>query len=246
MDPKQTKLIKEIWLKNIVGKNFVLETSDLKEFLYKSLLSRNDEILEHLELNVPKESGVGFLKELVDSFSKITPNPLGFFPVGILMTGNLTCAGSAMLSNAILNNKGFKVLYGRPASHSVNIVKYESDYYWVDTTNGVLDTISVELEEKKTFSVAHIHTNNERIVYRVVPVFEPQEIIINVFGNMEALKIRNDKDTKVQKYLKDNRAVFDLDFNEIKDTLYKEYFDYVRYDHDFLLEQERISKCIGE
>jgi len=135
MNPEQIELFKEIWLKSVVGKDFDSTSANLKTFLYESLISRNEEILKLQELEIPNSEGINFLKELVKNFSTVESNHLGFFPVGILKTKKLTCAGNAMLANTILKNKIYEVSYARPSGHSVNLVNFESNYYWVDRYN---------------------------------------------------------------------------------------------------------------
>lgn len=246
MNSKQIELFKKIWLKSVVGKEFDLINDNLKEFLYESLVSRNDEIQKLLELKIPHTEGINFLKDLVENFSTVESNHLGFFPVGIIKTKRLTCAGNAMLSNTILKDKLFNVSYARPSGHSVNIVNFDSDYYWVDTTNDCFDKIDIEIEKREAFSIAHIDAKNEKINYKIAPFFESQDVIINIFGNMEALKSRNDADLQVKEYLKEYKDIYEIDFNEMKEYLYKEYFDYVRYDSEFQKEQERIKNLVEE
>lgn len=244
MDDKQIDMFKEIWLNCIAGSKLDARIDDLKAFLYESLISRNDEILDILELEIPSTEGIIFLENLVNNFSSVEPSPLGFFPVGILKTKRLTCAGNALLANTILKNKGFDVKYARPASHSVNIVNFEYNNYWVDSTNGVFDEIEIEIEQRNTFSIAHVNTDSNKVRYKIVPIFEPQDVIINIFGNMEALKSRDGNDIQVKKYLTDNKEIFEVNFSDVEEYLYKEYFDYVRYDSDFKLEQKRIKEWV--
>ncbi|MBW6441888.1 hypothetical protein K0B04_03215 [Patescibacteria group bacterium] len=246
MNPEQIEKFKNIWLKCVVGKELDSNNNSLKTFLYESLIFRNDEILKILELRIPYTEGIDFLEDLVVNFSTVESNHLGFFPVGIMKTKKLTCAGNAMLANTILANKEFEVSYARPSGHSVNIVNIDTEFYWVDTTNNIFDNIRVKVEKKKTFSIAHIDSGNEKINYKIVPFFESQDVIINIFGNMEALKSRDDDDEQVQQYLKENKSIYEVNFNDVKEMLYTEYFDYVRYDTDFQKEQERIKNWVEE
>lgn len=246
MTTAQIESFKDIWLKSIVGIGFDSNNQDFKTFLYESLISRNDDILELLGLKISNVEGIDLLQHLVSDFSKVESNPLGFFPVGILKTRKLTCAGNTMLANKVLKDRGYNVSYARPSGHSVNLVLYDNKYYWVDATNNVLDLIDVAIEKKDTFSIAHINTTNEKIIYKLAPIFKPQDIILNIFGNIEALKARSSDDLQVKQFLDDNNVVYKFDFNSVKECLYKEYFDYVRYDPSFQEEQVRVERLTAK
>ena len=246
MDHPDTSLLKHIWVKNIVGKVGSTQNKEIIEFLYYSYISRNDEILTSLNITIPDSKGLTFLYDLVNSFAKVTTNPLGFFPIGILKSSRLTCAGAAMLTNTILKNKGYDVKYARPVSHSVNIVKLENKNYWVDSANTVMVEINIEIKEKEGFSIGYFNSNNKKVNYKLAPLLKSEDIIINVFGNMEALKLGKGSDKLADGYLSQNPEIFQIDFNSYLNGFYKEYFDYIRFDREFNAEQTRVKRWLSE
>ncbi|MEN9389205.1 MAG: hypothetical protein RLY61_289 [Candidatus Parcubacteria bacterium] len=235
---------KAIWLKTIVGKPIADRSNDLHSFLYDSYISRNDELIKLLNLTIPTSTQVKFLQELVICFSTINTSALGFFPVCIINSKGLTCAGNTLLTSTLLKNMGYDVLYARPVGHSLSLVRYENQYYWVDTTNNILEIVDIEIEERKTFSIATLKSTSDKIIYKTVPIFEHRAIIVNVFGNIETLKNQTQYDVTVKEYLRENTDIYKLDFHSLTELLFKEYFDYVRYDKEFQKEQKRVGQLL--
>lgn len=234
-------LIKKIWGKNIVGREVEDNDSDIKSYLYHSFISRNKEIIRYLDIDIPDTSGLQFLHDIVNRFSKINTNHLGFFPVGILKSKSLTCAGVAMLVNTILKEKGYEVKYARPISHSVNIVNFDDNYYWVDGANSVIAKIQLRIKEMKGFSVGFIESDNLKIDYKIATILNSKDIIVNVFGNIEALKARKSTDKLIDEYLSQNQEIYEVDFNSYLENLYQNYFDYIRFDIEFNKERNRVE-----
>ena len=235
---------KAIWLKTIVGKPIADRSNDLHSFLYDSYISRNDELIKLLNITIPTSTQVKFLQELVIWFSTINTSALGFFPVGIIKSKGLTCAGNTLLTSTLLKNMGYDVLYARPAGHSLSLVRYENQYYWVDTTNNILELVDIEIEERKTFSIATLKSTSDKIIYKTVPIFEHRAIIVNVFGNIETLKNQTQYDVTVKEYLRENTDIYKLDFHSLTELLFNEYFNYVRYDKEFQKEQKRVGQLL--
>jgi len=238
MNTSQIETFKKIWVESIVGNDYFPNETELKSFLYKTYISRNNEIIDALGLKVPTSLGLEFLQDLAKNFSNQKDSPIGFFPTGILDSRSLTCAGNTMLATQILNSNGYEVYYARPTGHSVCLVKYMDSYYWVDTTNNIFEKVLITIEDKNSFKVATLTGHSEKIEYEIAPLLNVDEIIVNVFGNIEALK--QSKDPRAQTFFLRNKKLLDINFNDIKELLFKEYFDYIRNDTKFSKEQERV------
>ena len=83
----------------------------------------------------------------------------------------------------------------RPAFHSVNIVRILNEYYWVDSANNAFDRILLDIEDRNGFQIAYIRSKNTRIPYKLAPIFQPRDVIVNIFGNLQALKTRKAEDS---------------------------------------------------
>lgn len=248
MEASTTDKLVTIWNKIVVGNEEQIPAGqeNIQDYLYKLLISRNTEIFSGLNIDTTNftKPDLTTLENIVQAFHKIEPHPLGFFPQGILLTKKLTCAGSAMLVNSILKMAGFEAYYLRPVSHSVNVVKLLDEYYWVDGANGVLDKIALSIENRGDLKIAHIRSTNARIPYTLAGFFESGDIIVNIFGNLQALKTRKAEDDVTIDFLKQNPELYDLDFNDFLGLFYKQYFDYIRHDTDYKKELERITGWI--
>ena len=110
--------------------------------------------------------------------------------------------------------------------------------YWVDGSNNVMTPI--DYKDENIDGVRVFNVNELRLRYRLVPVFPPEDIILNMLGNLEAVKSAA-KDGKNPEAIaimnKYGDALNQVDFGEWRQFLYPEYAKF--WDENPEMKEER-------
>lgn len=245
----------EVWDKVVVGLDQRVEHGDsidpgtVKSELYKSLAIRLPELVKTLGIDTSDHgNNLEYVRKIFSQACRVpssgSPDGIGFsfFPSRILETKTANCAGNTLIVGSLLKSAGVNVLYGRPVGHSMSFVNDHGDMYWVDGANKKFK--KVDYTEQQVDGVRVFKIDDPKIRYKIVPVFETEDIVLNILGNLEAVK-RNARGEKrpetVDIMKKYGKELDQVDFGEWRGYLYPEYAEYWDKNQEFLAEKRRIE-----
>lgn len=229
------------------NKEISKEKDSLKNLLYEKTIKVMPEVIVHTGFDKIglKQSKNGVLTDVFKVSSELDSEPWSFFPQRIIKTRKATCTGNTLIVNYLFNKAGVDFDYGRPEGHSMNFVYLDSETWWVDGSNTVLDKVRYKDEMVDGIKVRRMESSNPKIPYRLIRVLEPRDIIINLFGNMTAMKhAAKEKRDKYSVEIMDEfgSEIEKIDFEKWLFYLYPTYMKYTTQNKDFSKEVNRIKK----
>jgi hypothetical protein len=177
---------------------------------------------------------IDFLNDKIVDFDTSHPEGLGrprrleSWPKTMRESKNFNCVGATLFAIASLEEAGIDCFSGAPAGHSVAIARLaDGEYVYVDLNN---DKVSViHPEEKNIGGVRCLVLKDPSIDYEIVPIFDRDEIVEAVLGNLSGVPSdvkkgvheseEQERRTKAI-YLSDKESFDKIDFLGFKNSLY--------------------------
>lgn len=216
LDPDTKKQIGVLWEKLVLGHAEAppdvseLTPDKLKQWMYDSLMTEVDQLIEEWEVNrhpeqlteIQAANGpartdaerkylLTVAEEIYALRNRMTPGESSWnsWPSSMRADKRMNCVGSTLVVQSLLRQSGIKHYTANPTHHTDTVVQLANGEMWYfDPLNGSTQVRRIEPVEHVMAGSRVLEINDPTIDYRYIPIREPRATVASIIGNLNALK----------------------------------------------------------